>query len=390
MRLSLLLSFLLIFIIPLNLQADSPTIIKLGFIYQKRNLKFLPSMNQDSYKLGIDLALEQFNNSPFAKRNKLQVEVITYAANNKTTSLQNAYEKAIKDGVVAIMGLPTSQEALSVGQLAVKHKTLTFSFLAANTNIEKYRNYLFSGALNSNDDTELTQKHILKHEKLNRVLFITRNNSLFTSGFINKLIINSKNKLEAYDLIKLDPLKQLSKEQLKKLKKSSYDLVALSLYAYQGVNVLNQLAEHGIVKQQPVIVSGAWYYDFKPIDLYLKQHSNIYVITSMSMQWIHNNAGRFILTFKKEFHQEPDTNHVIAYDVSNMIVTAIKKSKDYTRKSILKSFTDHKHFTGISGPYHYDNCRSHPRKYYFIHKLNKNKVFQIESKGLLAKDEDCY
>lgn len=362
-----------------------PKIIRLGFVNQKRTLSYLPSMKDKLIDKSFELAVNEFNASDFARSNGLKVEIFVFDVGEKKLDIQRAFDRAIKSDVLAVVGLTTSREALLVGEMAQASKILTISTAGGHDKIGHFGDYVYSHSGAMSSYALLMGDYIIK-KKPKRVLLISNNNEPYSKSYADSIhaIIDGKVELKRVDI----PDKQLIREnQLFELQKERFDLIVLTLYAYQGVMTLNSLQDYGVADGQTILVSPSWYYDSLVIEKYLNKPQKIVCYSSWSEAWEDSLSKKFIAKFKGVYGYVPGTSDALAYDVANEIFTAVKIADEYTREGLKRAHDKIKNYRGVIGSYYYDNCGGHPRVNYFLSELSAHKKFILKDVGLVPKKE---
>jgi len=301
-------------------------------------------------KRGIDLALDGINMTG----GLLGKKVLAIYEDDKLNSKDgiNGINKLIgSDRVQAIVGSAASKVTISIAPFAEKSKVVLISSISTADTIKYSGEYIFRNVPPNRQQGITAATFAFKDlSKRNAVVFYKNDDygiSLSTS-FINEFSRLGGNVLfvDSYA-----PNTKNFREQLSKIKSKKPDVVFFpGNYEESGI-ILRQAQELDL---NSAFIGGDGSYSPELVKIAGKSAENSY-FTLMSLPPDTSKVFiEFKMNYKEKYRDEPDVYSVYSYDVTNIIIQAIKKCNSYDGEKIKNALYEIE-FTGLTGKVKFDS-----------------------------------
>jgi len=318
---------------------------------------------------GLNMAYEDYKKS--LKRNE-EIAKFEYVDSQKDISLLEQLELAKNRGCNLIIGLHTSQNALTAGAWLVRNNILGVSSTATASDMNKYYPNLISAMVPSDQFVKNMLSFIKK--KKGKDVYIIR----FVDDVYSR-IIAAQIKDKITDAIFLDAENggDLLPQQISKLRASKDALVIFSGFFFPSLPILNQLSD--VLKDNIMLGSPEWSFSFKLFirkDI-LKILSNLYT----TIVWDENSKSTltkdFIKNYRKKFKLFPHQKTAFSYDTLSMILNCARKSKNLVDKTY-ECLRSKRSYLGVTGNFEFDGKSSHAIKKVYITRVTADGLVVVE------------
>ena len=305
----------------------------------------IPVKDQENFYIGFETG---FKNT-YAKKPLNEFVIPLHISDGSPLGALKSADELLKKNVIALLGYPTSHEALLAAKLASQKKKLSIFIAASHSKLAQMGPYIFT----TGESMELQASTMLafaeKKYQNKKALLIVNPEAAYSQNLNESFqkFINTK-KL-AITTIQLTKEKTISSEQLQLIAKGGFDYLMFTSYASDSVKLLEQLAEAKI--DLPMIANSSWVtgdIDFVRRVLARKK-SPLFGITI----WVKGSPDSipFESALKKHFGIDPTPETAYGYDLGVIVGTIVKKNNGMiTKKSFEETFRKNLCYEGtVSG-----------------------------------------
>ncbi|PIR26933.1 MAG: hypothetical protein COV43_00030 [Deltaproteobacteria bacterium CG11_big_fil_rev_8_21_14_0_20_42_23] len=215
----------------------------------------LPGKNQELFFMGFDTGMQ----TTLKERTLNEVLITNHVWDSSQLGAMRSANYLVSQGVVALIGFPTSHEALLVSKVAKENKMLGFFAGAGHADLAKMGSLIYTTGESMKYSVESTLGFIKKHFPSGRGVLIVNPYAVFSKNqedtFVD-LMKDSKNRnIEMVPMYLRSDLK-LSSEDIKRLKNLKIDYLCLTPYADESVRLMEQMEREDL--EFPLISNSSW------------------------------------------------------------------------------------------------------------------------------------
>jgi len=299
----------------------------------------------ESLKKGMDLAIENINNSGGIDTKK--VEIVYEDGQGLPKNSVNAFNKLLNsDKVPLIIGGMFSAPTLSIAPIAEKEKIVLLSPTASSIDLTNSGDYIFRIYPSDIYDGIFLANFTVDSLSVSKISIIYENVASITaiSKVFKKTIEDKDGEIVAYEGYNSNNIDFHS--ILSKIKNDNSELIFFPGNLNSMSKILIQAKELNITKKFLTIST---FYDNKIIEL--AGNATEDVLFSTPMFNISDSTAQmktFINLYLSKYNIEPDILGGYGFDVVNIASLAIK-NKGYTSEKIKQGLYEIKNFNGVTG-----------------------------------------
>lgn len=353
-------------LIPFSSFPENAGTIKVGVI---SNVTGENSTDIVSAPLAIKMAADEINQKGGISGKK--IEIIVY--NNEGTSVGSkiAAERAVKDGVVAVLGFHYSFAALAAAPVLQKNGIPLIADTATNPAVTLAGDYIFRVCFTDEYQGQMIARIAREKLKASKITAIIDTDSRYSIDLTEITLDNFKKRGgRVGHVFKIKNDRQEFSEITDTLKKSDSDVILVTSYTIQAALIIKSIRKAGI--KASLIGGDSWSYRITNYTGELGGKN--YFITGWSETLTDKNTKKFINNFRK---RHPDTSITqsagFCYDSMNLLADAIRRAGSTDRKQIRDALAGTKNFSGITGKMSFDENRN-PRKPAIINRISGRKI----------------
>jgi branched-chain amino acid transport system substrate-binding protein len=321
-------------------------------------------------KEGIDLAVEQINNSGGINGKLIRVIYEDSKADPKIAV--SVAQKLINiDNVQAIIDNSVSSVALAIAPIANKNKVVLLSTGSTNPKLSGISPYFFRIWNSDALEGKVAADFVFDSLKIQKVAIAYVNNEYgngLAEVFKRQLLSRSGS------VVACESFEQNStnyKDIITKLKTLSFDCIYIVAYPKEIGAFLKQKVEMGLVKQ---VVGTVTMEDEQIIKIAGNASENVIYPFPATPNSNDSNVARFQSAFEKKYNKKPGITSDVGYDAIFLLSKALRLSNDITGDYIRLGLKSIKNYHGASGIIQFDENGDVNKPFAF--KIIKNKKFQ--------------
>ena len=311
----------------------------------------IASLNGENQPWGVDsqkgaqLAVEEFN----AANPDMKVDLIVEDTGSKPEGGRSAADKLVgEDKVLAVVGEVASGITIPAAQVCQENAVPIVAVGATRVDITQGGGAIFRACFTDNYQGAAMARYAYDDLKLRNVAIFTDRKLPYSTGLsdvFRQAFEDAGGKIaieEFYEGGNVD-----FKAQLTNIKNANPDGMFCSGYFTEVGPIARQREQVGL--KVPMFGGDGWD-STKLIDT-----GGTGIIGQDFLNHYHNSEQRpevqtFVANFKKKFGQEPATAMgALAYDATNVVLTALKDSKAQDSKALITAIAGVKDMKGVSG-----------------------------------------
>ncbi len=326
-----------------------PEVIKIGAI--------LPLTGSDaklgeSAKKGIELAVEQINETKGLKKGKLTV-LYEDSQGQASTAISAVRKLIATDRVPVIIGELASTVTLALAPVAEKNRTVLISPTASSPKISDAGDYIFR--ICASDVFEGSFMAEFAYDKLGyrkvAILYINNDYGVGLKESFQKRFAElggSVLDVEAFEQGATD-----FKTQLIKIKSKNPQAIYMPGYAKEMGIILRQSKELGIKIK---FLSSIATEDPQVIELGKDAAEGvIYTAYGYDSKREIPTIQQFVKAFESKYGEEPDIYAALSYDTVNILALAVSKAKEFSSNEIRKQLYAIRDYPAVTGNITFDD-----------------------------------
>jgi len=301
-------------------------------------------------KLGMDLAVEEINNT--GGLNGRKIEIVYEDCQGQPKLAVSAMQKLAEvDKVPAVVDNSLSTVTLSIAPVAEAKKVVVLATGASSPKISSAGDYIFR-IWNSDDlEGEVMAGYTVDSLKLGQisVLYINNDYGLGLQGVFQKNVETQGGRLVAQEVFQ--PGSKDFKNELTKLLKNKSQAIYLVGYPTECSGIIKQLKRFGyrglilgtIVMADPIVQQA------------LKETGYVCYYPVPKQPDLQNpSIAKFIEAFKKKYQKDPPMLADVGYDAVKLIAMGISSTQEYRGETIKNYFYGMQGYGGASGYLKFD------------------------------------
>lgn len=276
----------------------------------------------ESFKNGIDLAVEEINNAGGIRGIKPQVIYEDDAGESKQAVF--AFRKLItQDKVQTVIGGVMSSTAMPIAPIAEKEKVIIISPTATAPDLSQFKNYFFRVQPSDNYEGRVMAEFAYKQLKVEEAAIFYVNNDWgkgLIEVFKNKFTeLSGKISIEeSYELGNTD-----FKTQITKIKAKNPEYLYLLGYLKELSIILKQMSELGVNSR---ILSAYSFHDPKLLEMGAEVAENaIFTMPTYDPKSKNPMITKFTNKYKAKYNKEPDMFAAHSYDCMKILGYVMQK-----------------------------------------------------------------
>ncbi|OFZ19596.1 MAG: hypothetical protein A2Z20_06490 [Bdellovibrionales bacterium RBG_16_40_8] len=338
----------------------------------------LPAKNQELFYMGFEVGFDSILGKDAAKK-YVQVEKV---ADGSQMGADTAAMKLISNkNIVALVGFPTSHEALLAARLAKENKIISLTAGSGHSALADFGPMVFSTGESMSLSVKIMIEFIKKNFEMDTGLVISNPDAVFSKNqetVIKKITTEEVRYKLNLEYASLSSTQQLSDKYINMLKTGKIKYIVLTSYPDESAKIMDQLEQTKV--DLPIITNSSWNAgDIEYIRRFItKRKSPFYSATPWS------KLSKAWQTFEKnviKFYGRKSTSEMgYGYDVGVAIATVMKRvTEPRTRENMLKAFQSNVCFDNTSaGRLCFDANGGHSDRRIHMVKFTKNDFVEVE------------
>ncbi|MCB0408099.1 MAG: ABC transporter substrate-binding protein [Bdellovibrionales bacterium] len=315
---------------------------------QKIKIAFVGSLTGDTASFskntlkGIELALKE------AKKDGIQIELIVKNnGGNPETAVHNMNELVTDNNIMAILGEVSSGMSLTIAPIAQRAQIPMITPTSTNPRVTEVGDYIFRICFIDPFQGYVMAKFAREHLKVDKVAVLKDRKSDYSKGlasFFTKTFEDLSGHIvmdEVYNTGDRD-----FKIQLEQIRKTQPEAVFLPGY-YRDVALIARQAR--IMGIQAYFLGGDGWDSDQLFEIGREAVNGSYFSNHFTVESNNENVQQFVKAYRETYHLNPDGLSARGYDATNILITAMKNTKELTRKSLRDELAKINNFPGATG-----------------------------------------
>lgn len=343
--------------------ADAEEKVKIAVIFGG---SIISSTGLNDELIGARLAVEDINRKGGLLGR--QVEIIELGNNDTNLGYILAAQKAVKAGVIAVIGPPNSSQALLAGNVLQEAGIPMIAYIATNPEVTLLGNYMFRICFTDTFQGNALSKFAIQDLRAKTAVVLTCINEKYSLG-LSKIFIENFKKKGGSILWEGEYLNKDTDflDLLKKVKELGPDLIFLPGYNITSGFIVKQARNIGISAR--FLGGDAWtddQYIYGGEAIEGNYFSEYWDVNSQD-----NATKEFVQRFRKDYADKNIVSFGLQYDAVLLLADAVARANSLDPSIIREALAATKDFHGITGDIAMDKDRN-PKKPLLIFKFEKN------------------
>ncbi len=308
----------------------------------------IPAKDQELFFTGFEAGFEE----TFKGKIPSTLLALEHVYTGSQLGAAEGAQKLLQKGVKALIGFPTSHEALLVAKLAQEAKTFALFPAASHSALADFGPFVYSTGESMESGVRKALSFINKQFSGRQGFIIYSPYAVYSKD--QKDIFERLARLPEYkdlslEFAALNADLMLSPEELSKLKNGRTSYIYLTQYASEATAVMGQLQAQHI--DLPIITNSSWLTgDIEFVRRYLTpRKSPLYSVGV----WLKGSpqSKRFERVIRRRYGIEPTPEIAYGFDVGTVIAKIyldVRSEKDITSEMLRKAFVKRRCFDGTS------------------------------------------
>lgn len=320
---------------------------------------------------GAKLAVDQYD----ATNPKTKIDLVQYDTQGDPNQAQNLAPKAVKDGVVGIVGPAFSGESLKADPIFEQGKVPNISPSATNATLQT-NGWKYWHRVLANDDVQGpgVGDFMVKTLGAKKVAVID-DASDYGKGLADTVATQvKKDGGSIADREEIDPKASDYSSTVNKIKAASPDAIFYGGYYAEAARFVKQLRDAGVTAK---FVSGDGTLDQKFIDGAGQAAEGAYLSCTCVLATASDDptVQKFINDYKAKFHSDPATYTAEGYDAATAFIKAIQAGK--TSATDINTYLGTEDFQGVSKHIKWQPNGELSGGSVYIHKVENGKIIAL-------------
>jgi branched-chain amino acid transport system substrate-binding protein len=361
---------LLILFLPIAATSGNEQKVKVGLIFGETRYSSKGPMLD---VLSARLAVEELNSQGGLLGR--QVELVELDNKNTPLGSRAAAQKAVKEGVLAVIGPTASSHALLAAQVLQEAKIPMISYFSTNPEVTQTGDYIFRTCFTDRLQSEILAKFAIQDLRAKTAVVLTCSGEKYSIG-LSKSFTEYFKRNGGVILWQGDYVNEATefKELLEKVKVLKPDIIFLSGYDRASGFIIKEARNLGI--SVTFLGGDAWsnslyQYGGKAIEgSYYTGHWSLSSETKISRE--------FVNKYKGKYPDDEIVNFGIMHDAIFLLADAVNRARSLDRAQIRDALAHTKNFIGVTGNITMDKNRD-PRKPVAIFKFENGSSIYIKT-----------
>jgi branched-chain amino acid transport system substrate-binding protein len=280
-----------------------------------------------------------------------KINLIFYDNNSTALGSKLAAEKAVKDGVIAVIGASWSSHSLAIAPILQKNKIVEISPMSTNPKYTLIGDYIFRVCFNDIFQGKAIAKFVKKNLKAKRVIVFTNEGNSY-SPTLSKSFINNFTKLGGVIIDERGYLEDVTdyKDLFKNFSKLNPDIVVLTGYERDAAFIIKRARDLGI---KTIFVGG----DGFSVNMRNYEKNGLngnYFVAEWSKEFKTKESQDFINFMENRIQSKITSEMAVYYDSIEILFQAIKNAQSTDSTKIRDALYKMKSYKGVTGPITFD------------------------------------
>jgi len=314
---------------------------------------------------GVELALYDYNES----KPKVKINLIIYDNKGFSKPTEEGVKKFVEnDKCVAIIGPVVSKLAIKAANIAEKGKIPLITPTATHPYVTHDKNYIFRVCYTDPVQGEMMAKFAVEELGFKKAGVLYEANNPYSEGLFRKFSLlfeklGGKIVVNEY-YVEGDTA---FTERLKKLKKTSPEIVFIPGYVEEVVHILKEAKKIGFT--EPVFLGGdGWHSPFliEKVGNLFERDIKAYFTSPFFPDMEKEKVKRFVEKYRNKYKEEPQAFAALAYDAMSIVLEAIKNLDNPTRERIFRYINELSGYEGVTGEISFEGRKDPSRDVYIL------------------------
>ena|GEM_PF-4975031 len=292
----------------------------------------LPYKNQELFYRGFELGF----NSTVNKKVNLQT---VHDQSESPIGALNSIKKILPLDPVAVVGFPTSHEAVQVAPITAKNQILTIFPAAGHSKLATFGQRIFTTGESMRSHTEAVMNFVNSKYKGLKGLIVYNKRAVFSANQVVDIerFIKAKNLKTDVDVKAIDKFMKLDKETMESLKSGKYKFVMITMYPDESFAFMDQLQHYNV--DSPILTNSSWTVgDLEMVRRTIANRRSPIFTISLQDKNSKDYEG-FQKKAKKRFGVEPTSEVANGYDVGVILASTLNRIEGpITKQSVMQAF----------------------------------------------------
>ena len=306
----------------------------------------LPAKNQELFFMGFEAGFKKM----VSEKTAGEILIAEQVADGSPLGAMRSAESLIGRGAVALVGFPTSHEALLASKIALQHGVLAVFSGAGHADLAKLGSLIFTTGESMRYSVESSLAFIKKYFPKGEGVLITNPSAVFSKNQEDTFVDLMKG--QQYSGIKMISMQlgrdlKLSEGDVQRLKNIKKGYLCLTPYADESVRLLEQLEKEKL--DLPILSNSSW--TTGDIEFLRRFLTNRKAPVYSATLWLKGSpeSKNFENLIRQRYGREPTAEMAYGYDLGVIIGQTLNAVKGpLTQKSIAEAFRRIRCFDGVT------------------------------------------
>ena len=322
---------------------------------------------------GVRLAVKEINSAGGVLGRK--IELIEFDNESSTFMSMKAGEKAVEEGVAAVIGASWSSHSMALAPVLQKAGIPMLTPASTNPEITRVGNFIFRICYEDTLQGHAIAVFARKDLGLSTAVVLTNTNSLFSIGLAEEFIRHFK-EIGGIILYEGDYLTEDTDfyDLIKAIKDLGPHAVFIPGYYRNSALIIKQCKNMGM---NPIFIGGdGWTEDMYHYAGELIEGS--YFASFWHRDMDNEKSRMFVKNFEREFGRIINSGTPQAYDAVYLFADAVKRANSFDGNAIRAALQDTIDFIGVTGKISFDE-NGDPRKPVVILRFEKHGIKLVKT-----------
>lgn len=308
----------------------------------------IPAKDQELFYSGFEAGFE----ATYGSRLPKDLVAIEHVYNGTQLGATESAQKLLKRGVQALIGFPTSHEALLVAGIAQKTKTFALFPAASHSALANFGPTVYSTGESMESGVRKALSFLKSRFKQKKGVVIYSPYAVYSTDqkeIFSRLVPTPEFSDVELQYLPLNAELMLSADQLEAFRKNPPSYIYLTQYASEATSMMAQLENQNI--DLPIITNSSWLTgDIEFVRRFLTpRKSPLYSVGV----WLKGSrhSKKFERIVRTKYGIEPTPEIAYGFDLGTVIATIYKdlqKTPNITSDMIRRAFVKHRCYEGAS------------------------------------------